>query len=261
MKILPLFAFALMFTVTPTADAQADSRPAFEVATVKPTVPGIAHTTGVQVYPGGRLVIPVITLKGLIAIAFGLSYWQISGGDPWLVRDEYDIEAKPSENITNLRHSLFGIEDQRLREMLQRLLVDRFQLSFHRETKTGKVYLLKRNGALRLRPTGTDDSQHSAFSGDIGFAAGRWVISNTSMPQLAKYAAERILHAPVSDQTGLSGSFDYKQPNTLADSEVNYGDPSGPFLLLIPELGLKMEAAKGPVEIFVIDHAEKPSSN
>jgi uncharacterized protein (TIGR03435 family) len=259
-KILPHFAIAFMFTVTSAAGAQADARPTFEVATVKPTVPGIAHTTGVKIYPGGRLVIPVTTLKGLIAIAYGLSYWQVSGGDAWLVKDEYDIEAKPSENITNLRHSLFGIEDQRLREMLQGFLVDRFQLRFHRETKTGKVYLLKRNGALRLRPTGTDDSQGSAFSGDIGFAAGRWVISNSSMTQLAKYA-ERILHAPVSDQTGLSGSFDYTQPNALADSEVNYSDPSGPFLLLIPELGLKMEAAKGPVVIFVIDHAEKPSSN
>jgi uncharacterized protein (TIGR03435 family) len=90
---------------------------------------------------------------------------------------------------------------------------------------------------------------------------GRWAIFNTSMPQLAKFAAEHVVHAPVSDETGLSGSFDYKQPVPLPDSEVNYSDPSGPFLLLIPELGLRLEPGKGPVEMFVIDHAAKPSSN
>jgi uncharacterized protein (TIGR03435 family) len=189
------------------------------------------------------------------------------GGDAWTEKDNYDVEAKPSESITNLRHSLFGIEDEYLREMLQAFLIDRFQLKFHRETKTGKVYLLERRGdTIRLRPTaaassGADLSQNARLSGDIGFAGGRWVLFNTSMPQLAKYAAEHILHAPVLDQTGLSGSFDYKQPTALADSEVNYSDPSGPFLLLIPELGLKLEPTKGSVETFVIDHAEKPSSN
>jgi uncharacterized protein (TIGR03435 family) len=255
----------VFLAATVLANAQASTNLQFEVATIKPTDHTISHTTGIQIYPGGRLVIPVAMLKGLIATAFNLSYWQISGGDSWITKDEYDIEAKPSENITNLRHSLFGIEDPRLREMLQAFLIDRFQLTFHRETKTGKVYLLQRKGALKLRPTAApsdpDHPQRSAFSGDIGFAQGRWAIFNTSMPQLAKYAADRVVHAPVSDETGLSGSFDYRQPVTLQDSEVSYSDPYGTFLLLIPELGLKLEPARGPVEIFVIDHAAKPSSN
>jgi uncharacterized protein (TIGR03435 family) len=262
-----LFFPILMLAVAPMADAQASPTREFEAATVKLLHQGDVHSEGIKVYPGGRLVIGATNLKALVAIAFRLSYWQISGGDAWIEKDKYDVEAKPSENISNLRYTWVGVEDEHLREMLQTLLVDRFQLKYHRETKTGKVYLLERKGgAIRLRPTeaaasSADLSQNSGFSGDIGFAGGRYVIFNTSMPQLAKHAADFVVHAPVLDQTGLSGFFDYKQLTAFADSEVNYSDPSGPFLLLIPELGLKLEPAKGPIETLLIDHAEKPSSN
>src|SRR6185503_12404742 len=106
------------------------------------------------VYPGGRLVISGFNLRNMVAAAFGLSYWQISGGDEWTGTDIYKVEAKPTEaSIKNLRYTVFGIDDEHLREMLQALLIDRFQLRFHRETKTGDVYLLERSGkTLRLRP-------------------------------------------------------------------------------------------------------------
>jgi uncharacterized protein (TIGR03435 family) len=207
----------------------------------------------------------------LVAAAFHLSYWQISGGDSWTGKDQYEIEAKPpasvQASITDLRYSLFGIEDEHLREMLQALLIDRFQLRFHREVKEGAVYLLEKSGKpLAMRATGTDEerakiSGDANRSGDIGFAGGRWVIFNATMPQLAKYAADNLLHVPVIDRTGLDGSFDYKQPNALPDSEVDYANPIDPFLNLITEMGLKLERSKGPVQTFVIDQAEKPSSN
>jgi uncharacterized protein (TIGR03435 family) len=81
------------------------------------------------------------------------------------------------------------------------------------------------------------------------------------MPQLAKFAADYVVHAPVLDQTELSGSFDYKQETLLDDSEANYSDPSDSFLRLVPELGLRLERSKGPVETFVIEFAARPSSN
>lgn len=292
MKIFLLFAVGLMFALWPTANAQtyaaqsttarpeegvSGKLPQFEVATIKPIDPKVMHIVGVNIYPGGRVVISVATLKSLIELAFRLSYWQISGGDPWTENDCYDLEAKPPENlqssITNLRQSLFEIEDENLRKMLQALLIDRFQLRFHRETKTGKVYLLERNGkTLRLRPTKvmSDSASASSFtnrpkitesSGDVGFAGGRWVIFNTSMPQLAKFAADHIVLTPVLDRTELSGSFDYWQPTRLTDSEAQYENPSDSFRLLIPEVGLRLRPAQGPVEILVIEHAEKPSPN
>ena len=82
------------------------------------------------------------------------------------------------------------------------------------------------------------------------------------MPQLAKFAADHILHAPVLDRTELKGYFNYRQTAKLLDSEVDYGSGNtGPFLLFLHEMGLKLETAKGPVETFVIDSAEKPSPN
>src|SRR5882762_8699443 len=134
--------------------------PQFEVASVKPADPNVPQMVGVKVYPGGRVAISGLSLKTLTATAFRLSYWQISGGDAWTEKDNYNVEAKPGGNlrssIKDLRHTLFGIEDEHLRQMLQALLIDRFQLKFHRETKTGDVYLLGRNGkTLGLHPTET----------------------------------------------------------------------------------------------------------
>ena len=80
------------------------------------------------------------------------------------------------------------------------------------------------------------------------------------MPQLAKFASNFILRVPVLDRTELTGSFDYTQRQP--DLEPKYGgDQSDSFLSYVTELGLKLERAKGPVEIFVIDHAAKPSPN
>lgn len=249
---------ALVFLIV--AGAPAAEQPRFEVASVKPVEPDVPHMVGVKVYPGGRVVLSGLSLKVLIEAAFRLSYWQISGGDAWTQKDAYNIEAKPPENlrpgIRNLRHTLFAIEDEQLREMLQALLIDRFQLKFHRETKTGDVYLLERSGkTLRLRPSEAQASADDGSFGSIGYAGGTWGMTDTTMPQLAKFASDYILHVPVLDRTELSGSFDYRQ--RVPDTEPNYSDNTDSFLRLVPELGLKLERSKGTVEIFVIDHAAK----
>lgn len=239
----------------------------FEVATIKPVDPSLQmRSVGITIYPGGRVVISTLPLKTLIAAAFRLSYGQIAGGDAWVEKDEYDIQAKPPENsgITNLRYTWYEIEDSRLREMLQALLIERFQLKFHREKKMGDVYILARNGkTLGLHPTefdsrNPDTSTEHGSPGSIGYGRGRWVIANATMPQLAKFA-DRVLRAPVLDRTGLAGAFDYEQPPP--DLDPNYSDSTDSFLGLMPKLGLKLERSKGPVERFVIDFAAKPSPN
>jgi uncharacterized protein (TIGR03435 family) len=190
-KIPLVLALGLLFTVGPAAlslikadqgakptEEVSTKLPEFEVATIKPTDPHGVHMAGAHLYPGGRVVISATPLLGLVAIAFRLSFWQISGGDAWVQKDTYDVQAKPpgsqQASFTNLRYSWYGIGDERLREMLQALLIERFQLRFHRETKTGTVFLLERNGKpLKLRPT--DASESNGYSGNVGFAAGRWV--------------------------------------------------------------------------------------
>jgi uncharacterized protein (TIGR03435 family) len=107
----------------------------FEVATIKLLAPDVQRTVGVTVYPGGRVVLSGMALKGLIGTAFQLSAWQISGDADWMTSDKYAIEARAPENsgITNFNYTLYDIEDARLRAMLQTLLIDRFHLRVHRE--------------------------------------------------------------------------------------------------------------------------------
>ena len=244
----------------------------FEVARIKPMDPNATvHRTGINIYPGGRLLIPGVTLRSLITTAFGVSYWQMSGAEPWIEKEQYDLEAIPPTDIqpaiTNLRHGLFDIDDQRLREMLQALIVDRFHLTFHRETRTGKIYLLVKRGSTVAIHSTDDGSVERRSPGDsnrssIGFAGDKWNMFNTSMPQLAKWASDIIVHAPVLDRTELGGHFDYRQTTRLLDSEVDYGSNSeGPFFIFLQEMGLKLQEDKGPVEYFVIDHAEKATPN
>lgn len=243
--------------------------PQFDVATIKRTDPNAQHLMGVRVYPGGRLEINASNFKSLVATAFGLAYWQISGGEAWTEKENYDIEGKPPENlrssIKSLRYSWYEIRDEQLRAMLQSLLINRFQLQFHREARTGDVFLLEQSGkTLRLRPvdiSGAEaDPTGSSGLESVGYAGGQWDISNTGMPYLAKFAANFIFHAPVLDRTGLGGLYHYRQ--AVPDAEPVYsGDQSDSFRSFLSEMGLKLERTKGPVETFVIDHASPPSPN
>ena len=138
-------ATASTLALTGVAAAQTNPpRPAalaFEAATIKPTDPNAMHLMGVKIYPGGRVLIPAVSLKSLITTAFNLGYWQVTGGEPWIEKEAYDIEAKPPSDlqppITDLRYTWTVIEDPRLREMLRALIIDRFQLRDHTGNEGG----------------------------------------------------------------------------------------------------------------------------
>jgi uncharacterized protein (TIGR03435 family) len=242
-------------------------QPAFEVATIKPVdISNGVSNAGVTVSPGGRLVVHALTLKALILAAYDVGHWQVSGGEEWMQKDAYDVEARPSARSGpyNLRHTRFGIGDERLRLMLQTLLAERFHLKVHREANTGAVYLLEKSGKpLLLRPSQyTEDHpvmDTPGFSGEIEHVGGHWFLFDVSVAQLAKFASNYVLHKPVIDQTGLEGSFDYRDPDSK--SEQDNSDFEGALMAFIRDIGLKLTSAKGPVETLVIDHAEKPSAN
>jgi uncharacterized protein (TIGR03435 family) len=266
---------AFLCFCTPISFAQtAPSTSTFEVSTIKPIdpTPGVMHMMGVKVFPGGRVTVTTFSLKEMICTAFDIQYWQLSGGDAWTEKERYDLEAKPAQTdpaITyNVRHSNFTIADPRLRLMLQALLIERFQLKVHRDTTTGQVYLLEKNGKpspLVLSKEGAAKMYGEGYSGEVGFAGNRWVMYNASMQDFGNFLSQRFLHQPVLDRTGLDGAFDYRWTVPDADPQAN-GDEfmntyQTTYRLFVEAAGLKLTKSTGPVETFVIDHAAPPTPN
>jgi uncharacterized protein (TIGR03435 family) len=243
--------------------------PAFEVASVKPTDLNREILVGVFVYPGGRIRITGYVLTGLIRTAYQLTYQQVAGGADWTDQTLYDLEAVPPKDvqasIQDLRFGPSKISDERLRQMLQTLLRDRFQLKFHWETKTGTVHLLTR-GAKPSAFRASDAALTLAGRQQPIFWRGRrqWVMKDATMADLAEYASA-IVHGPVRDRTELRGRFNYTQSPIEPDPVVAGADISAEvaasFLKFLDEIHLKLERARGQVETFVIDHAERPSPN
>jgi len=140
--------------------------------------------------------------------------------------------------------------------MLQSLLMERFQLKFHRESKIGAVYVLARgSGELKLQAPKDKDASPGVWMARDGLVG-----QNASMSLLAVRLGGN-LQRPVLDETGLSGSFDFKSALLGDDPKAEYQDLVASILTSVQEMGLKLRSSKGPVETIVIDHIERPSPN
>jgi len=243
--------------------AQTHPAPAFEVASIKPGDPS-ARATRIQMAPGGRFTAANVTLKFLIQYAYGVRDFQITGAPGWAGSDKYEVSAKAEEGEN-------ATQDQ-LKQMMQTLLAERFKLTFHRETKELPVYglVVAKNGSKLQQSEAADRQQLRMGRGQI---SGK----SMSMAMLANQLAQQLGRS-VIDQTGLKGQYDIKlewTPDTserkgMGDGDVRPNseaagapDPGGPsiFTAVQEQLGLKLEGQKGPVDILVIDHVEKPSEN
>jgi uncharacterized protein (TIGR03435 family) len=235
----------------------------FEVAMLKPSPPG-GRGGGVRPAPGGeRYVATNAPLRLMIQVAYRLRREQIAGAPDWIDTDTYDMNAKAERPSST----------EELHFMLQNLLVDRFKLRFHREKKEMPVY------ALSVEKSGPKMETHQATS-----AGDPWIDQTLTqvvrMNMTAKfvpmdYFAWRLgllLDRPVIDRTNLKGGYDFvlnftrELPPGIPEGAKLNGEPidtSGPniFEALRQQLGLKLEAQKGPVETMVIDHVEKPVEN
>ena len=260
-----LLALMAACWLVPPLTAQDSSTNRFEVATIKPPDPNSNTGFGIEIYPGGRVKL-ANPLRGLVGTAFGHSRAQIANnGGAWIESEVYIVEAKApaNANITNLNHSLFDIDDQRLRQMLQTLLVERFQLKVRRETRAGDVYQLTRTSkAFRLQPAKIPEGREpSSLPTSIGYAGGRWVMRFVRMPQLASFASTTVVRAPVVDMTNVSGSFDYRQQVPELDPKYEGAEHTASFMRMLETVGLELKRSRGPVEWLVIDSAVRPSSD
>jgi uncharacterized protein (TIGR03435 family) len=236
------------------------SIPQFAAASVRPSGPDNRELNGLRTYPGGRIIGKGARAQYLIMVAFNLERFQIVGGPGWtdLVTGQgFDIQAVPPEDSASIHSNpAFSIDPpiEEERQMLQTLLIDRFQLKFHFETREGQIYLLERGkGKLNLQPP-VDKTAYPWAGGNYKDSYGG---KNIPMPKLAERMGN-WLGCPVIDRTGLSGSFDFDYKTTDPDNDA---DITGFLLAAMKGLGLELKASKGPIQTIVIDHIEQPSPN
>jgi uncharacterized protein (TIGR03435 family) len=201
----------------------------------------------------GRLSVRTATLQDLIEAAYSIEEYQLSGGPAWVKSERFAVEAKSTNPA--------GREELLL--MLRPLLAERFQLSLHRETRQIAVYALEvaKNGPKFQKTVPGAESTRAKVN-----HLGR----NVDLPWLARFLTRFGSDKPVIDKTGLIGNFDLDldmDKILTPASEAVGGNPSNEATFdetanaLNEQLGLKLVSTKAPIEVLVIDRAERPSAN
>jgi uncharacterized protein (TIGR03435 family) len=222
----------------------------FEVASVRPTTTQGFFTID---FPAGGFFARNVTVQNLLRTAYRLEDYQISGGPSWITSAGFDIQARAAAGAGEPPR-------EQVLQMLQALLADRFQLALHRETRQLPIY------ALVVGKSGPKLQAADSSVGGTKMMLGQLIVKKMNMTALGSILAFD-LKRPVKDETGLQGEFAFtlEWAPGLAESpaESNAGPSSKPslFAAVQEQLGLKLESTKGPIEVFVIDHVEKPSED
>jgi uncharacterized protein (TIGR03435 family) len=250
----------------------------FEVSTIKPNNTRISRGFMPGFTADGYRA-DLVPLMLLIRQAYGVQGFQVAGGPEWINTEFYNVEAKmdgsTAEALSKLRPDQLKIARQK---MLQLLLEERFGLKVHRGTKDGSVYLLvvAKGGSKLHEPKPGDDP--GVLTADGGATQGYaqktptgLIVRGLSAPRIAILLSQQVKR-PVVDKTGLTGTYNFTLDwaQELAVTAAHDGeesdvapDPGGVSILtaIQQQLGLKLEPGKGPVEVIVIDHADRPSGN
>lgn len=241
----------------------------FEVASIKPNAAN-DHRVMVRMQPGGRYSATGMSTRMLITQAFDLREFQVIGAPDWTASDRFDINAKAESSVER-------ITPAQLRPMLKSLLVERFQLKYHEETKELPVYkLVVAKGGAKLKPSAAPQGAPSGQPAPQMMRVGRGQL-NANAATVASVARmiSMQLGRDVIDNTGLEGNYDVNLewtpepgqgggfPGPLPPGAVPPADNNGPtlFTALQEQLGLRLESAKAPVTVLVIDSIAKPSEN
>jgi uncharacterized protein (TIGR03435 family) len=270
-----MLRLALLF-VAPFASAQT----AFDVASVKPAAECESRRS---IHPG-KLELMCMPLRRLATMAYGAisgdqlnaRFLPVVGGPDWLDTDRFDVIAKADPSVSTAR--MAG-------PLLKALLEERFQLKTHIATRELPVYaMVAANGGAKLTPakegacvpldlSKPDTLQaggvyYCGMPRDGENAAGKTLdVFGITLTEFAGRALTGNLDRPVVDKTGLPGRFDIhleytrqRPPETTA--ELPNASAAPPiFSALQQQLGLRLKADKGPVEVIVVDSAQKPTEN
>ena len=222
----------------------------FEVASIKPIPPPIPSGGGPWIVTHGRFRAETGFVRGMVAWAHNVLAAQVKGGPDWLDREPYYVDARAGDPEAG--------PDQ-IRLMLQTLLMDRFKLVVHRETQQANVYKLvvgKNGSKLQDAKGGLKNYINWTGPGQVTFT------ENSTLLGLINILSS-LLGSPVLDETGVRGSYNFSLEFTdPRDPRPRQADSAPDLFAAVQEqLGLQLQATKGPVEVLVIDHMERPSAN
>lgn len=236
------FSTSIVFAVGVYAQGQADSRPGFEVASIKLTPPAQIGYTVPGEFGTDRYTTTNVTLDFLVQVAYGIPFDQLSGIEK-LGQQHYDLTAKAEDGAI--------LTYQTIRPRLQRLLEERFKLVVHRDTKQFDGYaLVVAKGGAKLKPSTESKETGAVFPGGMR-------LPNTDMAGLAIMLASPA-GRPVVDKTGISGSYEI-DIRYARDGDTDSQLPSL-FTALQEQLGLKLEPQKVTKEILAIDSVNRVPS-
>lgn len=230
--------------------AAGQSAPTFDAASLRPSAPG-AGKQAITTSPGS-LTMRNVTLTECIKWAYGVFDYQIASGPPWMASETYDISAKPGHPAS----------DAELKQMLQSMLADRFQLAFHHQIRDLQVLTMSVG-------KGGPKFQESQGEGESSLETPKMSATGkrTSMAEWVAFLSH-TLDQPVIDMTGLTGRYDFYidlQRYVMGPDGRPVSPPPDRTALLITafqeQLGLKIESKKSPLDVLVIDRVEKPSGN
>lgn len=229
------------------------AHPSFEVATIKHSDPDDQHG-GFHLY-GRNVFIEKQTMDDLISFAYGVHVKQIVDAPTWFGSQPFDIkgfaDATGQPNVTQYR------------EMVQKLLADRFQLKFHRDRREMSCFVLTvAKGGAKIEAT---KSAPDALQDQTSYNNGNqqtWRFTNNPMAEFASFLQSAVLDRPVVDETGLKGKYDFKLTWTPGNPPVaEENAPPGFFTAIKEQDGLKVEPGKDQVPVLVIDHVQQPAED
>jgi len=219
------------------------AQPAFEAAAIKPSsAPDGSSSTHSN---NGRIRMENVNLRQIVMMAYRLQNYQYVGAAS-LENDRYNIDAKAEEKV----------KDAEMMQMLQTLLAERFKLKIHHESKQVSGYaLLVAKGGLKVKPVEGEGSGMNTNNTKL-------TATHVNMDRLSKWVSN-VLHQPVNDETGVKDSFsfvmEFENPRPGRDEKETTLPTL--FTALTETLGLKLEPRKLPIDVVVVDHAERPTEN
>ena len=233
---------------------------AFDVVSIK-SLAGMARAR----MPGarqsqGRFARAAATLRQLVQYAYDVQPLQVTGGPAWVSTSRFQVDARTERTTT---------PDQ-MRAMVRQMLAERFALKVHTDVRERPIYRMvvaRQDGKLGPSIYRSDDAECGGSNPqpcDVAGWSGGLMSSGMGLQQLAVALFNRSestgIDRPVIDHTGLAGMFGF----TLMFSPFNtahVSDDPSIFTALRDQLGLKLEPARGPVELVVIDSVEQPTPN